>query len=912
MFAVRLTYILVIFYLAAAISSAQERSGHSGAPSLEFDIPVRIVNDRMESDAAPSCSELRTPTVGLVLSGGGARGLAQIGVLRAFEEADIRPDFIVGTSIGSIVGGLYASGYSADRLQKSINDVEWSNVLQLSDEADRSTLVVDQKPVSDRSILTIRFDGLQPVLPQAVSNGQRLTNMLNELALQGYYQSTVFDSLGIPFRAVATDLVSGNRIVLGQGSLAEALRSSSTIPVMYAAVPRDSMLLVDGGLVANLPVDVAVDRGCDLIVAVNTSSVLRNRWKIRNPLESLDQVFNVMMKDDIERQRAFAHFVIEPDLSEFSGTDFEQADNMIELGYAAGKRWARIIRDTIDAYVLRALPRPETPGPEPYSVHTTAPQQSPDPWFKQKHSLPDVYNKAISLQREERISKVRVTLYEHSTAVFTIDTCPRIASVSLHGTTLLTASDVAGIEGRWKHRCCSVKNRRTIAEYVLEDYRRKGYSLARIDSMYMTSTGNVHIHISEGRIDRIDVQGNEKTNHVVIRRELPLRAGEVFRMSALRRWMENLASLNLFHYVTFDIQRTAETTTLILRVIERPSQMLQTGILVDDERNAQLGVVLRDANFLGTGTELAASFFSGDKNRQYVLRYNTNRLFYTPFSLSIKGYYGFKDYNNYRDVEDLPDHRFEREVSSVYRSIKTGAQASVGLYVRRFGNLLGTIRYEHQRLRTDQILRPDPEIIDEANHVVALSLSSTIDTKDRYPYPHSGLFFTAEYTSAQTSLGSDIPFSRLYSTYELFIPALEHRLVINPKFTLGYGDKTMPRGEEFRIGGLHSFIGMRENEFNGRQIAIGSVTLRYRLPVDILFDSYVSLRYDIGRAWANPELIRIEDLRHGAGLIVGLDTPIGPADFAIGKSFYFLRDNPSNPVRLGPTNLYFSIGVELD
>ena len=150
-----------------------------------------------------SAARAGNPKIGLVLSGGGSRGIAQIGVLRALEEAGIAPDFIVGTSVGSIVGGLYASGYSPHRLEQVIRGVDWNNALQMSDEADRTTLAVDQKPVSDRSIFSLRFDGLQPVIPIAVSNGQRLTNTLNELALQGTTHARSFDDLHVSFRAVA-------------------------------------------------------------------------------------------------------------------------------------------------------------------------------------------------------------------------------------------------------------------------------------------------------------------------------------------------------------------------------------------------------------------------------------------------------------------------------------------------------------------------------------------------------------------------------------------------------------------------------------------------------------------------------------------------------------------------------------
>ncbi|MBN1448345.1 MAG: BamA/TamA family outer membrane protein, partial [Bacteroidetes bacterium] len=900
--------LLTLFVLLPLNVQAQDLS-NDNIMTVEFGVPLR------ESVAPASPSQVSPapppglPTVGLVLSGGGARGLSQVGVLLALEEAGIRPDFVVGTSIGAIVGGLYASGYTPERLRRVIRDLDWQSIMQLTDEANRSALSVDQKPVSDRSILTLRLDGLQPMLPVAVSNGQRLTNVLNGLALQGIWLSTDFDNLMVPYRAVATDLLHGRRVVLSSGSLAEAMRASATIPVMYAAVARDSMLLVDGGIVSNFPIDVAEERGCDIIIAVNTVSPLRTPEQIGNPLETLDQVFNVMMREKFEEQTAGADFVIEPDLGTITGTQFELADSLISAGYTAGKRMAGVIRDSMISIAVRSMPRPAGRRSD-IRVLCHFPICDGDDWFAQSQSLDDVLRKAMELNLRDDVRKVSYRFTDNGTMTLRIDTVHRIAAIEIIGSALLSEADIAGIETRWLRSPWTERTWIGMQRYILEDYRTKGYSLAEIDSISMSTDGLVRVHIREGRIGRIIIRGNTRTNRVVLLRELPLSEGEVFRIADLNRGMENIAALNLFHYVTFDIERNGGKANLIIRVVERPSQMLQTGLLVDNERNAQIGLLLRDANLFGSGTEAALSFFTGAENRRTALRYTTNRLFYTPFSLSVEGYYSFRDYNSYTEVDDLPDHRFAREVASVYRSIKYGGATSFGLYVERFGNLLGTLRYEQQQVRTDQLRLPTAEVFEEDQRIISIGIGSTIDTQDRYPYPQTGLFFTAEYVSAQTALGSDLAFSRLSASYELYIPLIENELVVHPRFMFGYGDKTMPRSEEFRIGGLYSFMGMRENEFNGRQIAVGSMEFRYRLPIDILFDSYLSARYDLGRTWANPELVRIQDLRHGAGLILGLDTPIGPADFSVGKSFYFLRSNPSTPIRWGSTVIAFSIGVE--
>ncbi len=153
---------------------------------------------------------IRRPRVGLVLSGGGARGVAQVGVIRELERSGVPIDFIAATSIGSIIGGLYASGYTTTELESICVHTDWDEVLSLADETKRTDLYLDQKLAVQKGFLVLRFEGLEPVLPSAVSSGQRLTEYLSNLTLQAiYHPFPTFDELRIPFRAMTTDLVSG-------------------------------------------------------------------------------------------------------------------------------------------------------------------------------------------------------------------------------------------------------------------------------------------------------------------------------------------------------------------------------------------------------------------------------------------------------------------------------------------------------------------------------------------------------------------------------------------------------------------------------------------------------------------------------------------------------------------------------
>ncbi|MBI5647045.1 MAG: patatin-like phospholipase family protein [Ignavibacteriae bacterium] len=835
--------------------------------------------------------EWRRPKIGIVLSGGGARGLAQIGVLKALVEAGITPDVVVGTSIGSIIGGLFAAGYQIDELETAIKAIDWDELLRLSNQSGRENLFIDQKPVSDRSILTLRFDGLRPVLPTSVSNGQRLTNLLNELTLNAPYHSRDFDALKIPFRAVATDLYSGRRVVLGNGPLAEAIRASATVPVLYAPVMRDSMALVDGGMQANIPVDVARELGCDIVIAVNTTSPPRQPSQITNPIETLDQVLNVLMERSNTEQLRRADIVIEPALGTLLATDFQMTDTLIIRGYRSATERIPAIISTVRRAVDTLLA--ERTDAAPATVVMDGVTRGGEDTGQGSALADRLFSKAF------RNSANRIDMPAASI----------IRDIQVEGARNDHALRVIAETQSSLYRPMTGSRVRHLCENVLRYYRSLGYALADVTILEAdTLRGSISLRVREGTIAGIDVVGNTRTNPVVILRELPFREGETFRVQEARAGLNNLAGLGLFHQVSLEIRDTEGGPRVVLHVEERSSQELRVGVLVDAERNAQFGIDLRDANIFGSGSELTGLFFGGFDNRRYEGVYNTNRLFYTNLNMSLHGYYDLRDYSVYTDAPVQKPNRFEREQIARTRLVRYGASATAGMYAGRFGNLYATARFEDQSLRTIDANTAEPPG-DEQQTVVSITLGTTIDTRDRYPYPTRGMHFAFAYTSAQSALGSTRAFSKVATSYSVVLSDQHADWSLQPRVLFGYGDRTMPRAEEFRLGGMQMFHGLRENSFTGQQIFVASFDARWHIPLRILFDSYLSVRYDIGRVWEIPEQIKFKDLRHGIGLTVGLDTPIGPADFSIGRSMMFVKGANATYMRLGPVQLSFSIGT---
>lgn len=282
--------------------------------------------------------EAPRPKVGLVLSGGAARGLAHIGVLKALEEQGIKIDAIAGTSMGAVIGGLYASGYKIDELEKLALNIDWQQAL--SDAPPREDVPFRRKQ-DDRDFLvkqklSFRDDGSLG-LPLGVIQGQNLALLLESM-LAHASDTRDFDKLPIPFRAVATDIASGEKVVFRKGHLPQVIRASMSIPAVFAPVELDGRLLVDGGMTDNIPLDVAREMGVDLAIVVDIGTPLRSRKQLATVVDVLNQSITLMTRRNSEEQLAALRpedVLIQPSLASFGVTDFGRAQDMIDAGYRA-------------------------------------------------------------------------------------------------------------------------------------------------------------------------------------------------------------------------------------------------------------------------------------------------------------------------------------------------------------------------------------------------------------------------------------------------------------------------------------------------------------------------------------------------------------------------------------------------
>ncbi|MBP3865299.1 MAG: patatin-like phospholipase family protein, partial [Pseudomonas sp.] len=271
-------------------------------------------------------------------SGGAARGLAHVGVLKALEEQGIHIDAIAGTSMGAVIGGLYASGYKIDELEKLALSIDWQEAL--SDAPEREDVPFRRKQ-DDRDFLvkqklSFRDDGSLG-LPLGVIQGQNLALLLESLLA---HSSDIrdFDKLPIPFRAVATDIVNGEKVVFRKGHLPQVIRASMSIPAVFAPVEINGQLLVDGGMVDNIPVDVAREMGVDIVIVVDIGTPLRGRKQLNTVFDILNQSITLMTRSNSEVQLASLNsddILIQPALASYGATDFGRSLDIINAGYRA-------------------------------------------------------------------------------------------------------------------------------------------------------------------------------------------------------------------------------------------------------------------------------------------------------------------------------------------------------------------------------------------------------------------------------------------------------------------------------------------------------------------------------------------------------------------------------------------------
>lgn len=299
-----------------------------------------LAQDAITTDDATATAS--RPRVGLVLGGGGARGAAHIGVLKELERLQIPIDVIAGTSMGAVVGGLYATGMSAEDLEDLVGSLDWAAAL--SDKPDRKDLSFRRKQDDSQSPIDFELGvrGAELVLPKGAIQGQKLDLLLRELTFDVSHIRE-FDDLPIPFRAIASDIERGEIWVMDRGDLAQSIRASMSVPGVFAPVRIGDRLLVDGGLVGNLGINVMQEMDVDVIIAVDVEFPLYGPEELDSALTISEQMLTILIRKETLRQierLGTEDILIRPELGTFASTNFADILETVEPGEAAAREQA--------------------------------------------------------------------------------------------------------------------------------------------------------------------------------------------------------------------------------------------------------------------------------------------------------------------------------------------------------------------------------------------------------------------------------------------------------------------------------------------------------------------------------------------------------------------------------------------
>ena len=909
--------VLFIIIFCASNFSFSQITGDSLQSIIKLDLKTKQNIDTASFNLFPK--QYNKKKIALVLSGGGSRGLAQIGVIKTLELNNIKFDMIVGTSIGAIVGGLYSSGYSVNELDSITKAINWQNKLSLTGNYDREFLYLEQKKEQDRGLISVSLDGLKPVLPTSLSRGHQIAQIINLLLLNARFKpKRDFSYLRFPFYAIATDLDNGQKVVLSKGNISECIKASFTFPLLYAPTILNGRNLVDGGLTANVPVDVAKEKGADIVIAVNSTSPLKSSEDLTDPLNTADQVLSISMAQLNEKQLKEANFVITPDIGNLLASDFSNIDYLIKAGEQIPLKTIEKIKSVIDSAELSAS--------EYKGYFITNPKVtinsyliSEDIKYEVKAEQENTFVKYTTIEEQLKkfydmgyFSNVYASIERDSFGVnldYIFVNNPVLKSINLDRYDNLLFEQIKKFEYEHKNKVLNHNELYLLYYDLLGKIKDNNFLAVDITKFFFDyEKGILEIGVSDGSINNICINGNDKTNSNVIERELTFDKNSVIRKSDIEQSLQNIYSTNLFQQLSISLNDSGNTNKpdLYVNMIEKSSRNFRFSIRGDNERKLQLYLEVSNENIFGTNNEVYASVNGGLKNSEYKVEFKSNRFFNTYLTYNFSMYYKFRDIYNYSQIKNFEDNSYSRNQDGEYRDTKYGLSFLLGTQVGRIGTVYSQIAYEKlYRDSTSGVVATESDY-----KTIKLKVGGKIDTQDKFPFPTKGTIINYSYETSQKIIANNISYSKLLFDFEHSVSIGKYS-TFHPKFIFGFADKTTPLMEQFSLGGEDSFYGMLEDELRGRQILTASIEYRFLIPYKLFFDSYLAFRYDLGQIWENAQDIRFKDLRHGIGLSAMFDTPIGKASFSAGRSFFTNKGIKKDSFMFGPYTFYFSIGYDL-
>lgn len=654
-----------------------------------------------------SANSVDRPKIGLVLSGGGALGFAHIGTLKMLDSLEIPIDCIAGTSMGGILGALYSIGYTGQEIEDIVERTDWPDLF--TDHPSRKNLPYFERQLAERFQLLFSMQGIEPVPPSGLIYGQKVSLLFSSLTFP-YEHIQRFDDLPIPFRCVALDLITGNEVVLEQGSLARAMRSTMAIPSIFSPVEWGDSLLVDGGIMNNLPVDAVKAMGADIVISVDVGNQLRSRENLNSALEILDQSINMLGIQKWRQNVRQVDVLIRPELSGLTMADFQENK------------------------IRRILDRGETAA---------------------KHAGHDLVNLKQRMQLVDIRDPRMLSRYQ---------TPPKIFGVQITGHTTIPFADLYQQVGIHPGDPCNPDaiHKRLAEMKTSGRFESIGFDVIPLSDEYV----RLLIRVKERRrpqIHGLTIEGNERMSFELLYRCLGMRPGDYLDTEELNRRVMKLYGLGYFETISYSVRPIGENRVLLeIRIKELPYRKLRLGLWYDSYHQMVASVAYQRNNLLTSGLRLDAEMWIAGLFRL------KGEIYYPSQTLNLP-VYPFA-YALYKNAPVAIYDGFGNQIAS-YKDKSVAVGAGLGLLSGTAFHADAALVQENTFIEP-RIAFPDPEMFPSwKEQLRQVRVSAEFDNVNSRLLPTEGLFARFQYEASLEALQTACPYQWMDIFADMYVSA---------------------------------------------------------------------------------------------------------------------------------------------
>ena len=741
------------------------------------------------------------PKIGLVLSGGGAMGFAHIGVLKILDSLQIPIDYIAGTSMGGLAGALYAVGYTGEEIEQIVRTVNWQK--SFSDRPPRSMLPYFQKQDAEKYQFELGIKDFLPLGPGGLIVGQNITLLLSRLVFD-YAEIADFDSLPTPFRCVAVDLITGNEVILKSGSLAKAMRSTMAVPSIFSPVEWGDSLLVDGGLLNNLPVDVARKMGSDIVIAATVGNPNKERQEIRNTIDVLSQSFNILRDKTLNANVNDADILIDTKLHGLGPADFasKKVVQIIAAGEKASRKAEAQLVDLKEKYQMRS-----NRFYRQCQISDSTKRIS-EIRFSGNHTIPE--------------SAIRDFIRIREGDLFSAD------SMDFYMQQLQATGDFYWV----RYRTEDIDESNIQLKILLEEKKRP-------------------------IIYGVNIFGNETLSFDFIYRLLGIKPGELFIHSQIEDRITYLYSLGYFEKIYYDVDPVGSNSVRFnLYVKESPELKVRLGLRYDNyyQLVAALNFLIINKPIPGIRIENEFQFIGKEMS--------SSQAYYPSRTLNYPLYpFVNLDYENIEVF--IYDKDGNKAASYKNRYIQTGL--GLGLLYKNYWNVEAAWNYEWANVRpvigaNDPLAFPSWKA-----ELWKMKLSTNIDRLDDTFVPRNGLKIHANYEKSLQDMYDNGSYIRMDISLDIY-RTLAEKHTFHAYGFFGSVDMDSLTNKFILRGGPEDCIGVEYNQLLATMLSVARLDYRYELRKNLYLLLIGNIIIDYENDIMQPGLKPSPIIGYGAGL----------------------------------------------